>query len=173
MKTIKVKTINKETIKPIPLSGKQDTRPILGEALFPEIFANIALIAKKKSGKTTALHHILKRCAGRDTHVIFFCSTIYKDRSYVGIRNMLEKKNITFDVHTSLKEDGIDQLDELVKQLEDEAKEREESGKNKEEEEEEPKHTLEDVLALISKEGGFNKYMNTVDNDETEEKKAP
>ena len=171
MKTIQVKTINKETIKPIPLEGKQDMRPILGESLFPEIYANIALIAKKKSGKTTALHHILKRCAGRDTNVIFFCSTIYKDKNYVGIRNMLKKKNINFEIHTSLKEDGIDQLDELLAQLEEEAKERELAIENGElDEEKEPEHTFEDLMNALAKESGFTQFMSKV---EPEEEKKP
>ncbi len=155
MNTIKIKTINKETIKPIPLQGVTDTRPILGASLFPEIYSNIALIAKKKSGKTTALHHILKRCAGSQTHVVFFCSTVYKDKNYVGIRNMLKKKNISFEVHTSLKEDGVDQLDELVKMLEEEAKEREEAMENGElkEEEKAPVPTTEDILKALSQDG--------------------
>lgn len=166
---IVLKKINKEVIKPIKIDLPEDNRPILGESLFSEIFANIALIAKKKSGKTTALNHILKRCAGKDTTVIFFCSTIYKDKNYVGIRKMLEKKGIDYEVHTSLKEDGEDQLDLLISELTEEAKQREEEQKNAGQKDDEPKYTNNDILNELSKEGGFHHYLNKM--DEQEEKK--
>jgi hypothetical protein len=171
MSTIKVKTINKQVIKPIPIEGQQDTRPILGADLFEEIYANIALIAKKKSGKTTTLHHILKRCAGKDTHVIFFCSTIHKDKSYVGIRKMLKERGISFDAYTSLKEDGVDVLDDIVKELEEEAKKREEEAENGEEQEvKKETHTTDDLLQALQTKG-IDGYIEEEEKEETKKKK--
>ena len=54
--TIRIHTINDEIIKPLPV--EIDTRPVKGESICKEPYANIFLCAKKKSGKTLAIAHI-------------------------------------------------------------------------------------------------------------------
>ena len=51
MQRIETKKINDIKINPLPIP-KIDTDKIKGSELFPEIYSNIFLIAKKKSGKT-------------------------------------------------------------------------------------------------------------------------
>jgi hypothetical protein len=135
MKKILLDTINSEVIKPIPMFGgeKLDTRPIKGVNLFPEIYSNIFICSKKKTGKTSAIFKILKDCANKDTNIIVFCSTLHKDVSYKNMRKYFEKVGINFIGYTSFKEDGTDQLFELVKHLQEKAEEEE-----KEEDEEIP-----------------------------------
>ena len=41
MSGITLKKINNETIVPFKIAGGADERPVLGEALFPEVFATI------------------------------------------------------------------------------------------------------------------------------------
>jgi hypothetical protein len=82
----------------------KDTRLAKGYKLFSEPYANIFICAKKKSGKTVLLQNILKQTVGRDTQVIFFCSTIYKDDTYLGIMKMLKKMGINYHAYTSMKE---------------------------------------------------------------------
>src|SRR5688500_12519404 len=93
--------------------------------MFSEIYANIAIVARKNSGKTYVISNILNECAGRDTKVIIFCSTVYKDKAWISIRENLEKKGIETECHTSLfdtesvskSKKGIDRLKALVDEL--------------------------------------------------------
>lgn len=74
----KLKKINNVVIKPLDIKYKSK-KDFKGKELFsiwcPEIF----ILAKKNSGKTTTLYHILTKCSGRHTNFIFIVSTIDKD----------------------------------------------------------------------------------------------
>ena len=128
---IKLDTINNEIVKPIEqyAGGQLDLRPVKGQQLCREPYANIFLVAKKKSGKTSAIFKILKECIGRDTKIIAFVSTLHKDQNWKNIKAYFKKRDTTFVGYTSLKEDGQDRLEELVKHLEEtaEIEEKEES----------------------------------------------
>lgn len=94
-----------ETVNPEDVKGKE---------LFPELYANIFMLAKKKSGKTVTVGTILKKCAGRaingeKTCIIIFASTIHKDAMWAAIIKMLQKRNYEVTVHTSINEDRINQ----------------------------------------------------------------
>jgi len=126
------KKINNEVVKAVPLISVVDTRPVLGQALFPEIYANIFLCAKKKSGKSSVIYNIIKRCANKHTIVMAFCSTLHKDETYKTLMKYCELNKIAFVGHTSLKseEDGHDLLSELIDELQnDEDKEDEKESK--------------------------------------------
>jgi hypothetical protein len=116
--SIILKTINKEKVSQVPKTEIDDKRPILGYNLFPEIYANIFLCAKKKSGKTTVIYNIIRKCVNKHTKIIAFVSTLTKDKSWITIRKFCKLNNIEFEGHTSLKsDDGVDLLDELVNHL--------------------------------------------------------
>ena len=72
---ITLKQINKHRVKPIPIPSDLDKRPIKGYDICPEIYSNIFLTAKKKSGKTSALFKIMKECCDKKTIIVVFCST--------------------------------------------------------------------------------------------------
>lgn len=114
---ISKKKINDITVKPIPLK-RINPKDVKGAELFPEIYANIYINARKKSGKTTVLYNTVKHCADQNTTVIIFCSTALKDASYTELQKMMTHKKIPFEVHTSIKDDDADHLGELLIKLE-------------------------------------------------------
>lgn len=119
MSEFQTKKLNNEVVKTVPLLEAIDTRPVKGAALFPEIYANVFLCAKKKSGKTSAVYKIVKKCAGPKTKIVVFCSTLHKDPSWATIQALAEARGWPFVGHTSLKDDdGTDLLDELIHDLE-------------------------------------------------------
>lgn len=99
---------------------------VLGKELFSEPYANIYLLAKKKTGKTTTLFNILQECANANTIVIFFVSTLFKDDSYKHIIKWLKDNKIPYIVETSFKKINpatgreFDQFAQLVKFLKNE-----------------------------------------------------
>lgn len=109
-----LKRINHEKVKAVPLIGGADTRTVKGANLFSEVYANIFLCAKKKSGKSSVVYKIVKDCCNSNTKVLAFCSTLYKDNVWKQIRILCEKKGIQFIGHTSLKEDKADILEEFL-----------------------------------------------------------
>lgn len=131
-----LKQINSQFVRAIPIPH-EDARPIKGFDICEEVYANIFLCAKKKSGKTSALFKIMKECVVRKTIIYIFCSTAYKDKNWIQIRKYFKDKGMELHVFTSIFEDGQDQLSVLIENLKQEAKEEEEAKEAKEEKEEE------------------------------------
>jgi len=128
---IRVRRINNEIVRAIP-PLVLDSRPIRGEELFAELTCNIFFLAKKKSGKTSAVFKVMKRCAGPNTNVIVFCGTLYKDANWKQIRNYFEKKGNPVIGYESFVENGVNHLQDLIDHMKTEAKElekREKAGK--------------------------------------------
>lgn len=123
-----LKKINNDIVKPIEFTkNKEDNKPILGSNLFSEIYANIFICAKKKSGKTTIIYNVVRKCANSNTKVIIFSSTFHKDKSFDSIRDFCDKHKIYLESYTSLKDDsGQDILETMIKELENEVKDEEE-----------------------------------------------
>ena len=122
---ISLKQINKQYVEAIPIPD-EDLRPILGADIVEEVYSNIFLCARKKSGKTSAVFKILKECSDRKTVIVIFCSTAYKDKNWIQIRKYFKKKGMEVRVFTSIYENGEDQLANLVDDLKQEAKDLEE-----------------------------------------------
>ncbi|MGH7239314.1 MAG: hypothetical protein ACREHG_04515, partial [Candidatus Saccharimonadales bacterium] len=121
-KIVSTRKVNNLKVRRIPLPGEEDKRPIKGYELCCHLYANIYLCAKKNSGKTTVIYNIIDRCAGRDTTVIAFVSTLHNDANWGAIQKMCEDKGVPFIGYTSLvDEEGVDQLQALVKSLQDKA----------------------------------------------------
>jgi len=115
--------INNKVVKVCPRLRNVDDRPVKGADIFPEIYCNVFLCARKKSGKSTVVYNIVKNCASPDTTVIVFASTVNKDETYYTIRKYCEAKHIPFIGYASLKDDGVNRIEALVKTLEAEAEE--------------------------------------------------
>ena len=120
-----IKKCNDIKVHPVPRIGEEDTRPVMGSAMFSELYSNIFCVARKKSGKTTAIYNIIKKCASKDTTIIAFVSTLYKDDNWKSIRKLCKDRNIPFVANLSLIDNGVNLLDELVEKLQLEAKQRE------------------------------------------------
>ena len=69
---ISLKQINNQYVKAIPIPD-EDTRPIKGYDICEEVYANIFLCARKKSGKTSALFKILKECSASIGDFLKYC----------------------------------------------------------------------------------------------------
>ena len=113
---IHIKKINTEIVKPIPIKCL-DQDEIKGYCLFPELYANIFLVARKKSGKTSTIYKILKTCVGKKTKVHVFASTVYKDANWIHIVEYLNKKKIEVDTYLSIHENGINNLEAILSTL--------------------------------------------------------
>jgi hypothetical protein len=86
-------------------------------------------MAKKKSGKSLVVRYILDNTINRSTSVLIFCPTFYKDDVWISIAKLLDKKKIVYQVFSSVREDGINVLDELITEFEKPEEEKEEVKK--------------------------------------------
>ena len=114
MTTISLKQINSEKVEPIDVPQYSHDE-IMGSNLFEELYANIFLLAKKKSGKTSAIFNILKKCCGKNTHVIIFCTTVHKDYNWLEIVKWLEKTNKQYETFTSIVDEGENLIESFLK----------------------------------------------------------
>ena len=162
---ISLKQINKQRVKAIPIPD-EDTLPIKGFDLCEEVYANIFLCAKKKSGKTIAIFKLMKGCSNKKTIVYVFCSTIYKDKNWIEIRKYFENKDVEINCFTSLYEDGEDQLQKLINTLSQEAQDNEEDD----EQEELQLNRCDEILEQLKSGGGVIRF-NKDEEDEPKPRK--
>lgn len=121
-----LKKINDSIVRPIPISHLAPEN-IKGYDLFPEMYGNIFLCARKKSGKTCAIFKIIKECSNKDTKVIIFSSTVNKDHNMKAICEWLDKKAMVYETYTSIDQHLKSILDELENKIDvDQKKEDEE-----------------------------------------------
>ena len=118
----KVQPINVPVIAP---------KNIRGYKLFPEIYANVFLCARKRSGKTSVIYNIIKECADRETNVVVFCSTHQKDANWREIKKYLDGKKINNEFYTSLN-DGGNVLSEIIQDLQYQVSDSESSSEEEE-----------------------------------------
>ena len=90
---MQTKQINDIQNKPVIHLALEPTE-ILGYNYFSNLYSNIYICSKRKSGKTTIIYNILKLCVSKRTNVVFFCTTIHRDSTYKKILEMLEKKKV-------------------------------------------------------------------------------
>lgn len=140
MNEIEKKKINDFHIK-VPYIKKLKSTDILGYELFEEPYCNVALIAKKKSGKSVCLFNIIKSSVDKDTQFICFCSTHNKDSVYQEIKKYLDKLGCNQTYFNSTYDGKINELGELMEILKDDNPNDEEK---KGEEEREP--TIEEQI---------------------------
>lgn len=121
MTRVTEKRINDLCVKPIKLTTVLSPDHIKGYEMFSEIYSNIFLCAKKKSGKTNALFSILKECAGpyfvdeqgvHRSKLWIFCSTVEKDDNWKAILKWADKRGIDYEVF-----DDVSQLNVIAKSL--------------------------------------------------------
>jgi len=128
------KKINDIEIKPIISKKTANAKTIRGYNFFKEPYANVCILARKNSGKSTVIYRALEECATKGTNVMIFCSTINLDETYKKMVKMLEKKKCNVSTHEHFIENGVNLLDQLIKILqkkaEDETKD-EEKQENK------------------------------------------
>lgn len=117
--------VNNEVVVP-PVIKDFDIKQVKGAALFPEVFSNVFLCARKQSGKSSVLLHILKKCVSTPTKVWIFCGTHDIDDVWIEIKKWLEGKGVEFEAHKSIfdgKEDLLKAIMEKEREPEEEAEE--------------------------------------------------
>lgn len=148
----KLKKINNEVVRPIPVV-KHKPDAIKGYNLFPEVYCNIFICAKKKSGKTNVIFKIVKECTDKNTKVIIFSSTAYKDPNMIKITEWLDDRDYQYDIFTDLE----DYLSSIVDEIENNQElDKETDRLSSEEEDEKPKilsftETKEEIRLKIKK----------------------
>lgn len=164
-KQIKMKRINNEKVEKIPV--KADTRKVKGGNISSECYCNIYCLAGTNSGKTTCLYHILKACTDKHTKVRAYVSTAYNDKNWLEIRKYFKRKGIDFEIYTSIIDDGVNHLQELVDQLRDEAEERDKAESESDSDEE------VDLMKLIAQTDGVNCAANVPQKEKPEKRRKP
>ncbi len=118
-----LKTINKLKVVPLKNSLVTNDKPVLGFEMFPEVYSNILLCAKKKSGKSVVIGNIIKKCAGKNTRIIAFCSTINKDVAWLATKKYCKKHHIPFTGYQSIYDGKKNLLFEYVSKFRNEKEE--------------------------------------------------
>lgn len=92
------------TIRPLKL--KKDDKPLLGRELLDYKYSNSLFVAQTKSGKTTALHHMIKHCADKRTAFYIICPSVEVDDVWQQIIKLLERKKCSYHVFKDLFKGG-------------------------------------------------------------------
>ena len=119
----------------IEIKGIEKGKPIF----FPMSQPNIALIAKKKSGKSNLIYHLMRNIVGKKTKIYIFCSTANRDPTWKQMIKELENKGNDVEVYTSLyttrmngkRKQNVNRLEELVNSWIDEEKPKRKKKKTK------------------------------------------
>jgi hypothetical protein len=123
MQHIKLKTINNVIVKQIK-KRVEDTKPVRGGEIVP-MDVNVCSVSATAGGKTTVTKNILEAIVTKNTKIIAFVSTIFNDDNWIAIREWAAEKEIDFEAHTSIQENGVNILKKYVEHFKEEAKERE------------------------------------------------
>jgi hypothetical protein len=95
-------------LKPIPYTESGGKYPVLGGAFVPHLYCSSSLVGRVGSGKTSWLFNALDQCAGPETVVLIFSSTIYSDKGWIAILKWLEENRIAHSAYTSIYQTGKD-----------------------------------------------------------------
>jgi len=128
-----LKKINDIAVKPV-IQNQLAKEEILGYDYFPNLYSNIYICSKRKSGKTTLIYNILKHCTDKRTNVVFFCSTIHRDATYGKILEMLEKKGVNVLAYSHFIEGKENVLQSILTELDGDLEAKETAKKPKGEE---------------------------------------
>jgi len=134
---IKKVTINNEHVHPVKVK-KYNENEVKGWNVWPTpyLYGSMFIVARKQSGKTSTIRHIIMNCTDKNTHIFIFCPNYDCDPTWIEIQKELEKKEIPATFFCSIDEDGVDQLDVIVKDLQREIAA--ENNRKKDEEEKDP-----------------------------------
>lgn len=124
---INIHVINKVEVEPLHTSSFKK-KNLLGKEYF-EIHPYLCFIAsKKKSGKTSLIHTIIKNTTDKNTKLFLFVSTHNVDKSWIEIKKFLTKRGNIFEAFDSIKDNKVDNLEIIMEAL---------NAQNEEEEEKE------------------------------------
>lgn len=115
---LKTKKINNVEIQPVLKKKAKNKSTIKGYDFYPEPYSNIALLARKGSGKTVTIYRALEECVDKGTTIWIFCSSINTDATYDKMCKMLKKKKcVVHKFEHFINDQGINELDIIIKML--------------------------------------------------------
>lgn len=114
---ISERTLNNIVIKPLVIIENKDETKVKGGKLFKNPFNCTFLCAKRKSGKTSVLGHILQKTSDKSTVFWIFCPTTRVDNSWITIIKILEDRGSTVNVFDSILDGKVNLLEEIIKDL--------------------------------------------------------
>lgn len=150
----RLEKINDIEVKPVK-SEQIDPKKILGYQLFPKLYSNILLCARRESGKTTTLKTIIEKCLNTNTKVIIFCSNFRTDKTWIAIRNWLKDKDIEYENHMSIHQmdlnskKKIDLLENLINEINEKYAQSDEEDEESEHEKQIEDMTQEEIYNLM------------------------
>jgi len=160
-----LETVNDVKVKPLKTITKIPPEKIKGYELFPEIYSNIYLCAKKASGKTSLINTIIKKCSDKYSKFYIFCSTVSMDPAWIQMVQDLKDRGNDVECYTSISEGKVNILDDILKELKQAARERQIA------EEEEKKKKQDPVIARLSEREKLFKKIFGEDEEEVKERK--
>lgn len=95
-----LRTVN--AFRPKVVVAPLDSSKVRGKCLFETCYSNVALIAKKCSGKSNLIYNAVLECAGPNTVVHIFASTVHQDPTYAALTRKLDRKKIEHTTHSDL-----------------------------------------------------------------------
>jgi len=113
-----MKRVNDLKVRNVRVSNPAGTLPVKGKAIYPDVYANCFILAKKKSGKTVTIHSMIKELAlPKHTTVLAFSNTVDRDPVWLEIQDMCERKKIAFQGYNSLTQDGVNVLEVFMQEM--------------------------------------------------------
>lgn len=117
---IKETTLNNISVKPIVDCNPTDITKIKGYKLIPSNYWTLFICSKKKSGKTSLINEIIKKCTDKRTVMWIFCSTYKIDSSWIEIIKMLENRGNQVNLFDTIQEGKENVLDTILDGLSEE-----------------------------------------------------
>jgi len=114
---IKEQSLNNIIVKPLITITNNDENKVKGGKLFKNPYNCSFLCAKRKSGKTSCLAHILQKTSDKKTIFWIFCPTNKVDESWITLIKILEDRGNTVNVFDSIMNGKTNLLDEIVNDL--------------------------------------------------------
>lgn len=97
MPKITVQKINDIKVKPLKETSRIEVKPAKGHDMFSDPYTQLAILSKKKSGKSVLIGNIVKKCAQPGyTTVIVFSTTVLKDPAWLALGKYCKRKGIDF-----------------------------------------------------------------------------
>lgn len=123
MDELKTTQINGLKIRPPDLNNGGKSKPIKGKEIIDTAYPNIYILAKKNSGKTTVIYNMLPKMASkRRTNIIIISSTVDKDATWIATIKKLEDDGFRVITFTSVVDDGINVIEDLLKMIDENKK---------------------------------------------------
>lgn len=74
----------------------------------------MAILSKRRSGKSTLVFNLIKNFATKNTITLFFCPTFYKDSTYQAIKKYLDEKDMPYEIYPHFKDEDGDHIESFL-----------------------------------------------------------